>query len=297
MLQTGGRPENSSRGAGCRAQLERSLLGGHLDGAWPPSSRDARRRLEHRVELIVGVVRVVVEQQRALGVRAAREAHRVAERRVAPADVARVLVVGVLAVVDQQVGVARERVAREPLRLELVERRRRAPARGRACSRATSSPSVDAEAERRAAVVDRLGADPRRPEVPLGGAGSRGSRARRAARAPRPGSAAPTGSARCRSCSDPPGRGRAPDRHVGLRRRTAARRTAAPGCGPGAGASAGCGCGSAVGASSPRLRMPVPASRTAASRPTASPARTTCCRRSGASPAPGAGPSRAIPRS
>jgi hypothetical protein len=41
---------------------------------------------------------------------------------VTPARVGGVLVVGVLAVVNQQVDVAREVIARDPLRLELVQR-------------------------------------------------------------------------------------------------------------------------------------------------------------------------------
>ena len=67
--------------------------------------------------------RVVVEEHQPLGLDAARKGERVGQPRVAPADVLRVLGVGVLAVVDQQVARARELVARDPLRLEVIERR------------------------------------------------------------------------------------------------------------------------------------------------------------------------------
>ena len=65
--------------------------------------------------------RVVVEEQRALGPDPAGEGERVRERRVAPADVVGVLGVGVLAVVDQQRGVAGQLEARDPVLVELVE--------------------------------------------------------------------------------------------------------------------------------------------------------------------------------
>src|ERR1044072_397788 len=61
------------------------------------------------VEEIVGVRRVVVEEDRALGAGAVGEGERVTQRRVSPADVVGILGVGVLAVVDQQRGIAGER--------------------------------------------------------------------------------------------------------------------------------------------------------------------------------------------
>jgi len=65
------------------------------------------------------VQRVVVEQQQSVRCHTAAELERVADRRVAPAEVLGVLRVGVLAVVDEQLGVMREVEARDPVVLEL----------------------------------------------------------------------------------------------------------------------------------------------------------------------------------
>ena len=80
------------------------------------------RPLVDRVEHCVRVKRVVVEEQGPPGADPVGERERVLERRVAPADVGRVLLVGVLAVVDQEIGVAGKVVAGDPLVLDLAER-------------------------------------------------------------------------------------------------------------------------------------------------------------------------------
>ena len=64
--------------------------------------------------------RVVVEEEHALRARSPREGERVRERRMPPADVLLVLVVRVLAVVDQEGGVARELQPGDPIVVELV---------------------------------------------------------------------------------------------------------------------------------------------------------------------------------
>ena len=69
------------------------------------------------VEELVGVQRVVMKEQPS-SLDSAGEGERVGESRMAPADVVGVLVVGVLAVVDQQIRVAGEVEARDPLRIE-----------------------------------------------------------------------------------------------------------------------------------------------------------------------------------
>ena len=81
---------------------------------------------------------------------------------MAPADVLGVLLVGVLAVVDEQVGVARELVARDPLRLQLRERgAERGLVVGDVAERRVAL--GDPVAERRPAVGHRLGADRAEP--------------------------------------------------------------------------------------------------------------------------------------
>ena len=110
--------------------------------------------------------RVVVEQQQALRLRAAGEGERVGQRRMAPADVMRVLVVGVLAVVQQQRGAAGQLVARDPLRLQLLEpAAHRRLVVGDVAERGVAL--ADAVAERGAAVGDRGGADRGRADRPL----------------------------------------------------------------------------------------------------------------------------------
>src|SRR5436190_23534261 len=83
-----------------------------------------------------------------------------------PADVGGVLLVGVLAVVDEDVGVEREVVSRDPLGLDLVEDR----AQGRLVVGYVADRRLtvgDPEAERRPTVVDRLAANRHRAELPL----------------------------------------------------------------------------------------------------------------------------------
>ena len=70
------------------------------------------RVLEQRLELVVGVVRVVVEQHRLADLGLVREADDVLDARVPPADVVRVLVVAVLRVVQQHVRAVGRRRAR-----------------------------------------------------------------------------------------------------------------------------------------------------------------------------------------
>ena len=84
-----------------------------------------------------------------------------------PAEVVGVLGVGVLAVVDQQRGVAGEAEAGDPLLLERVEVGAEGGlVVGDVGERVVAV--VDPVAERRAAVGDRGGADPRRADLPLG---------------------------------------------------------------------------------------------------------------------------------
>ncbi len=88
------------------------------------------------------------------------------ERGVAPADVVGVLGVGVLAVVDQQRGVAGEAEAGDPVLLERVE----VGAEGGLVVGDVGERGVavvDPVAERRPAMGDRGGADPRRADLPL----------------------------------------------------------------------------------------------------------------------------------
>ena len=85
---------------------------------------------------------------------------------MAPADVVRVLGVGVLAVVDQQRGVAGEVEAGDPALLELIEvGAQRRLVVGDVGERGVAV--VDPVAEGRAAVRDRGGADPGRADLPL----------------------------------------------------------------------------------------------------------------------------------
>ena len=114
--------------AGCSISVSRRSVG-ELDLCRAAAELlPARRDLAaEAVEEVVGVQRVVVEQQQPLGRDAAGEAERVGQRRVAPAEVRRVLVVGVLAVVDQQRGAARELEAGDPVVVELATAARPSP--------------------------------------------------------------------------------------------------------------------------------------------------------------------------
>ena len=109
----------------------------------------------------------MVEEHQPAGAHPAGEVDHVADRRVAPADVIGVLHVGVLAVVDQEVGVVRQVEAGDPRGLEIRQRRPEA----RLVVRDVAERRValrDPEAERRPAVVHRLRPDRRAAELPLG---------------------------------------------------------------------------------------------------------------------------------
>ncbi len=208
------------------AQLDRRRVAAQLGPALPRFGPEA-------VEELVGVQRVVVEEDGALGAGAAGEGERVAQRRVAPADVVGVLGVGVLAVVDQQRGVAGEREAGDPLLLEPVEVGAEAGlVVGDVGERGVAV--VDPVAERRAAVGDRGGADPGRADLPLAVGGGGGRRRRRAARAPRPARAGRRCSGRCGRAARPRARPapRSRSRSAAGRR---GRRRRGRGCGRGGG--------------------------------------------------------------
>ncbi len=155
------------------------------------------------------------------------------ERRVAPADVVGVLGVGVLAVVDQQRGVAGEAEAGDPVLVERVEvGAERRLVVGDVGERGVAV--VDPVAEGRAAVGDRGGADPRRADLPLGlravaegdVAGQLAHLDRRERRRDVAGDAVAQRGLR---------RGRAPDHDLGLGRGRRGRRRPGPGCGRGGG--------------------------------------------------------------
>src|SRR4051794_36989277 len=93
---------------------DRCRVSPQLDPALPRLDREA-------VEELVGVQRVVVEEHGPLGAGAAGEAERVRGGGVSPADVARVLGVAVLTVVEEQRGVLGESEAGDPVLLEMVE--------------------------------------------------------------------------------------------------------------------------------------------------------------------------------
>ena len=112
--------------------------------------------------------RIVVEHQQPLGLDATSEGECVGEPGMPPADVVRVLLVGVLAVVDQEVGVLGEVVSGDPLRLERLERGTEpglvvgdVGEGGRAVG--------DPVSECRASVGDGLSADTSGAQIPLAG--------------------------------------------------------------------------------------------------------------------------------
>ena len=76
---------------------------------------------QQQLELVVGVVRIVVEEHDRAHLGLARERHRVLDARVAPTDVVRVLLVAVLRVVEQHVDIACDVVAADPLARLLVQ--------------------------------------------------------------------------------------------------------------------------------------------------------------------------------
>ena len=122
--------------------------------------------LAEQVEPFVGVAGVVVEEDRAVGAGPVGEGEGVRERGVAPADVVRVLGVRVLAVVDQHRGAAGQREAGDPVLLERVEvGSERRLVVGDVGERLIAV--VDPVAERRAAMGDRGGPDPRRADLPV----------------------------------------------------------------------------------------------------------------------------------
>ena len=87
-------------------ELELLQLGGHDDLVRAaPRSIPARKGIGvETIELLVVMERVVVEEEEALCLCEPSEGEHVAEAGVAPADAARVLVVGVLAIVDEERG-------------------------------------------------------------------------------------------------------------------------------------------------------------------------------------------------
>src|SRR6185503_11987509 len=93
-----------------RPQLELATLGRHLHVVRAPAQiLPASGGLpRERVEEVVAVERVVVEEQKPLGASPPPEHKRVRERGVTPAEVLGVLVVGVLGIMDQQSRVASE---------------------------------------------------------------------------------------------------------------------------------------------------------------------------------------------
>src|SRR5689334_8142170 len=92
---------------GSRRQLVLGPLGGQLQRRRVAAQRQPplARVGGEPVELLVGVHRIVVKKDGALGAGPPGEAERVGGGGVPPADVVGVLAVGVLAVVDQQRGV------------------------------------------------------------------------------------------------------------------------------------------------------------------------------------------------
>src|SRR5262249_11456611 len=91
----------------------------------------------------------------------------VAETRVAPADVLGVLLVRVLAVVDQQVGLAGEVEARDPLPFQRLELSAETGLMIGDVGQRGAVLIGDPVAERRPAVGDGLGPDPGRPDLPF----------------------------------------------------------------------------------------------------------------------------------
>src|SRR5881394_127954 len=189
-------------------QLDRARVAAAVDPAL------ARLRFES-VELVVGMEWIVVEEDRTLGSGTAGEAERVGDGGVPPAKVVGVLLVGVLAVVDQQRCIFGEAEARNPL---LLKRVKVGTERGLLVGNIGEGvfPIVDPVAERWAAVGDRGGTDARWSDLPLclGGVAKRdvagqlthlyrGKRRRDVA-----GDAVAQGGLR---------RGRAPDHDLGLR--------------------------------------------------------------------------------
>src|SRR3982074_2196481 len=112
VISGSGAPSAGSFGATCPCgrQLDLAAFHGHLEaGGVAPQRVPARHRgAVEDVEEVVGVQRIVVEEQEALGLHAVGEHERVRQARVAPADVVGVLGVRVLAVVDQQRRAPRE---------------------------------------------------------------------------------------------------------------------------------------------------------------------------------------------
>ena len=224
---------------GARGARTRELVLAALDPELDRALVAADRRppfapfLAEPVEALVGVQRVVVEEDGALGAAALGEGERVGEGRVAPAQVFRVLGVGVLAVVDQQGGVACQLVAGDPAlveRLEVGAQRRLVI--GDVGERAVAV--FDPVAERRATVGDRGGADPGRADLPLGlGAVTEGDVAGELADLDR--------RERRRDVAGDPIAQRVPPATTGPRSRSRSgagrrgRRRRAPGCGRGAG--------------------------------------------------------------
>src|SRR5829696_5252178 len=109
-----------------------------------------------------------MEEQQAASADALGEAERIREPGMPPSDMRWVLVVSVLAIVDQQVDVAGKVEGRDPLRLEPGERgAERGLVVGDVGDRLLAA--ADAVAERRSSMGDRFGADGRSAKLPLAG--------------------------------------------------------------------------------------------------------------------------------
>ena len=85
----------------------------------PPQSSAARS--VKPVDLSVGTIRVVMEEHEPLGLRLPREADGMRHARVPPPDAVWVLVLGELAVVEENVDVVGERMAGDPVGIERRE--------------------------------------------------------------------------------------------------------------------------------------------------------------------------------
>lgn len=149
-------------------QFELLQLGGHENLVRAAAgSAPARQGLGvEPIELLVVVERVVVEEEEALCFGEPSEGEHVAEAGVPPADVARVLLVRVLAVVDQERGAVREVEAGERLPLSCLE----CGAEGELLVGDVAERRVslaDPITERRAGVDDGGCLDARRPDLPL----------------------------------------------------------------------------------------------------------------------------------
>ena len=85
-------------------EIDGQSFGSRRDGLQTRRSRGLRRHAGETVEDLVGVVRIVVEQRQATGARLGRHVDGVADGGVAPVGLGLELLLGVLGVVDEQIG-------------------------------------------------------------------------------------------------------------------------------------------------------------------------------------------------